>query len=133
MLYLVSMGGDGKSIAVKTIEEEPESLEAGQHVVELEEEPTVVRFIEDADGNIVPMTEEQRDAEIAEMAIPAAANANRMQRNMLLEQSDWTQMADTPLSDDDKASWASYRTSLRDLPTNSAWPMLEASDWPVAP
>lgn len=133
MLYLVSMGGDGKSIAVKTIEEEPESLEAGQHVVELEDEPTVIRFIEDADGNIVPMTEEQRDAEIAEMAIPAAATHNRMQRNMLLTQSDWTQMPDSALSDDDKAAWASYRTLLRDLPTTSAWPMLEADDWPDAP
>ena len=133
MLYLVSMGGDGKSIAVKTIDEEPESLEAGQHVVELEEEPPVIRFIEDDDGNVVPMTEEQRDAEIAEMAIPAAANANRMQRNMLLAQSDWTQMPDSALSDDDKAAWAAYRTLLRDLPTTSAWPMLEASDWPDAP
>ena len=127
------MGGDGKSIAVKTIDEEPESLEAGQHVVELEEEPPVIRFIEDDDGNVVPMTEEQRDAEVAEMAIPAAANANRMQRNMLLAQSDWTQMPDSALSDDDKASWAAYRTLLRDLPTTSAWPMLEASDWPDAP
>ena len=133
MLYLVSMGGDGKSIAVKTIDEEPESLEAGQHVVELEEEPPVIRFIEDDDGNVVPMTEEQRDAEVAEMAIPAAANANRMQRNMLLTQSDWTQMPDSALSDDDKAAWAAYRTLLRDLPTTSAWPMLEASDWPDAP
>ena len=79
------------------------------------------------------MTEEQRDAEVAEMAIPAAANANRMQRNMLLTQSDWTQMPDSALSDDDKAAWAAYRTLLRDLPTTSAWPMLEADDWPDAP
>lgn len=133
MLYLVSMGGDGKSMAVKTIEEAPESLEAGQHVVELEEEPTVFRFIEDDDGNVVPMTEAQRDAEIAEMAIPAAAKQNRMQRDMLLAQSDWTQMADTPLSDSAKAAWASYRTLLRDLPATSAWPMIEDSDWPTAP
>ena len=133
MLYLVSMGGDGKSIAVKTIDEAPEELEAGQHVVELEEEPAVIRFIEDDDGGIVPMTEEQRDAEIAEMAIPAAATQNRMERNNLLAQSDWTQMADCPLSDDDKAEWAAYRTLLRDLPTNSSWPMLEKDDWPESP
>lgn len=133
MLYLVSMGGDGKSIAVKTIEDEPESLEAGQHVVELEEAPEVMRFMENDDGLVVPMTPEQRDAEIAEMAIPAAANSNRMRRNILLGQSDWTQVGDSALSDDDKAAWVSYRSSLRDLSEHDNWPMLEDSDWPTAP
>ena len=38
MLYLV-VWVVKKSIAVKTIDEEPESLEVYQHVVELEEEP----------------------------------------------------------------------------------------------
>lgn len=37
-------------------------------------------------------------------------------RNRRLEASDWTQMADSPLSDTKKAEWATYRQALRDLP-----------------
>ena len=36
---------------------------------------------------------------------------------MLLE-SDWTQLADSPLSDSKKAEWATYRQTLRDLTDN---------------
>jgi len=42
----------------------------------------------------------------------------RNQRNQMLAQSDWTQMADSPLSDEQKAAWAAYRQQLRELPTN---------------
>jgi hypothetical protein len=42
----------------------------------------------------------------------------RNQRNQLLAQSDWTQMADSPLTAEQKAAWAVYRQQLRDLPTN---------------
>lgn len=40
-------------------------------------------------------------------------NNIRFSRNELLKQSDWTQLADTPV---DKAIWATYRQALRDLP-----------------
>ena len=40
----------------------------------------------------------------------------REKRNRKLEASDWTQMADSPLSDSKKAEWATYRQALRDLP-----------------
>lgn len=42
----------------------------------------------------------------------------RHQRNQLLLQSDWTQIADSPLSAESKAAWAAYRQELRDLPHN---------------
>lgn len=38
-------------------------------------------------------------------------------RNGLLVDSDWTQMADAPLSAEVKAEWATYRQALRDAPT----------------
>ena len=41
----------------------------------------------------------------------------RGQRNTLLSESDWTQMPDSPLSDSKKAEWATYRQTLRDLPS----------------
>ncbi len=38
----------------------------------------------------------------------------RSYRNLLLSQSDWTQLPDAQC---DKTAWATYRQSLRDLPT----------------
>ena len=46
--------------------------------------------------------------------------AVRIERNNLLSESDWTQMSDSPLSDSKKTEWATYRQSLRDLPTSNA-------------
>lgn len=48
----------------------------------------------------------------------------RTQRNQLLKDSDWTQLADTPV---DKTLWATYRQELRDIttqpdPFNIMWP-----------
>jgi len=57
----------------------------------------------------------------------------RNQRNTLLMESDWTQAADSPLSDDDKATWATYRTSLRNLTNHENWPELLEEDWPTKP
>ena len=42
----------------------------------------------------------------------------RRQRNVLLAESDWTQMSDSPLTDSKKTEWATYRQALRDLPSN---------------
>lgn len=41
----------------------------------------------------------------------------RNYRNSLLSKSDWTQMNDSPLSQDKKTEWALYRQQLRDLPS----------------
>ena len=55
----------------------------------------------------------QRDVE--------AQDGQRGVRNMLLRDSDWTQMPDSPLSDSKKAEWATYRQKLRDFTTTSGW------------
>ena len=44
----------------------------------------------------------------------------RRSRNSLLAESDWTQVADTPLTDSTKAEWSTYRQTLRDLPANNS-------------
>jgi len=47
--------------------------------------------------------------------------AVRAAREVMLTSSDWTQAADSPLSDSVKAEWATYRQACRDMPaTNSA-------------
>jgi hypothetical protein len=40
----------------------------------------------------------------------------RDRRKARLDGTDWTQAADSPLSDSKKAEWATYRQTLRDLP-----------------
>ena len=62
----------------------------------------------------------QKDAEFA-------ANA-RNQRDTLLTQTDWTQVADAPV---DKAAWAAYRQALRDVPQQIGFPT--TITWPVKP
>lgn len=52
-------------------------------------------------------------------------------RNQMLTQSDWTQAADSPLSDAKKAEWATYRQQLRDLPANTSDPANPT--WPTPP
>ena len=61
------------------------------------------------------------------------AKGHRTTRNKLLADSDWTQMNDSPLSNEDKTAWAVYRSELRNLPDDAAWPNLSDEDWPVAP
>ena len=46
----------------------------------------------------------------------------RKERDSLLAQSDWTQFTDSPLSENVKTAWASYRDSLRNIPSQSGFP-----------
>lgn len=53
--------------------------------------------------------------------------AIRQQRNRLLAESDWTQLADSPA---DKDKWAVYRQELRDItiqedPFSITWPVMD--------
>jgi len=40
----------------------------------------------------------------------------RTTRNRMLVETDWTQMSDSPLTNEKKQEWANYRQALRDLP-----------------
>lgn len=55
----------------------------------------------------------------------------RFERNVLLGRSDWTQAVDSPLTDEQKQSWRTYRQALRDLPANTDDPANPI--WPVKP
>ena len=61
------------------------------------------------------------------------AEGHRTTRDKLLADTDWTQMNDSPLSNEDKTAWATYRQELRDLSDLDAWPNLADEDWPVEP
>jgi hypothetical protein len=48
------------------------------------------------------------------------SNIIRQDRNQKLASSDWTQVADAPV---DKATWATYRQALRDITSQSGFPL----------
>lgn len=60
----------------------------------------------------------------------ALADAEVHRRDETLRASDWTQVPDAPLTDEERAVWATYRQALRDLPQQPGWP---AIDWPFPP
>ena len=86
------------------------------------------------DGERVDLTPE----EIAELETRDAINLAgadtrkavevRSERNAKLAASDWTQVADVPV---DKAAWATYRQSLRDITKQTGFPW--TVEWPVQP
>tara|TARA_R100000657_G_C4677632_1_gene124281 strand:+ start:1654 stop:2043 length:390 start_codon:yes stop_codon:yes gene_type:complete len=58
----------------------------------------------------------------------------RLHRNGRLKSCDWTQGADSPLSDTKKAEWATYRQQLRDLPGSYSNLTDKSSiTWPTKP
>lgn len=55
-------------------------------------------------------------------------------RDSLLASCDWTQVADSPLTESQRAEWATYRTALRNLPSsNSSTTSIEDVTWPTEP
>jgi hypothetical protein len=55
----------------------------------------------------------------------------RSLRNAKLAESDWTQLADVSLTEEQKIAWTDYRQELRDLPLNTEDP--KTPGFPVAP
>ena len=53
------------------------------------------------------------------------AEGHRATRNKLLADSDWTQMNDSPLTNEAKTAWATYRQELRDM-SDSPTPVINA-------
>lgn len=58
-----------------------------------------------------------------------AAAQVRAKRGILLNDTDWTQYTDSPLEENEKIKWATYRQALRDLPQQPGFP--EDIKWPA--
>lgn len=54
----------------------------------------------------------------------------RLERDQLLRDTDWTQMADAPLTAAQKTAMSVYRQALRDLPSLPGFPDIA---WPALP
>jgi hypothetical protein len=58
----------------------------------------------------------------------------RADRDFKISVCDWTQAADSPLTDSKKAEWVTYRQALRDVPSNNSdVTSLDAVTWPTQP
>ena len=93
----------------------------------------MTRYHATSNGNVPFTAEEEAAFDEMEAAWTASANDRaaaeiRTERNSKLTQSDWTQVADTPVN---KAAWATYRQALRDIPNQAGFP--NAVTWPVEP
>lgn len=63
--------------------------------------------------------------------IESAWNTVKARRNKLLTETDWTQLLDSPLTDEQKEAYKTYRQALRDIPSTFKspfevkWPTIE--------
>lgn len=87
-------------------------------------------LILDIDG-FVKNAYELVDKTAEEIDIEALSKEVRKERDELLKGSDWTQFNDSPLVEEEKTAWATYRQLLRDISSQSDFPI--EITWPTKP
>jgi len=90
-------------------------------------------FADTTDEDGKKTTKAQHEATYQAGLDAKTAEGHRTTRNKLLVDSDWTQINDSPLSNEVKTAWATYRQELRGISDLDEWPNLSDDDWPVAP
>ena len=90
-------------------------------------------MFQDTTEDGVTTTKAEHEAAYQATLDAKSAEGHRTTRNKLLADSDWTQMNDSPLTNEDKTAWATYRQELRDMSDLASWPNIADDDWPVAP
>ena len=85
-------------------------------------------WVVDAEAETVVNNQDQADAD----ALASSWASLRTERNALLVSSDWTQGADSPLTDEAKTDWVIHRQLLRDLPSTTDDPADDIT-WPTPP
>ena len=90
-------------------------------------------FSDTTDEDGVTTTKAEHEAAYQAGLDAKVAEGHRTTRDKLLADSDWTQMNDSPLTNEAKTAWATYRQELRDISDLDAWPNLADEDWPVTP
>lgn len=102
-------------------DEDQEWLEIYEEVDELTEETIKKCRVNEATKSSVQ----------AARASASAIGELRAKRDRLLQQTDYTQLPDAPLTEQQKADYATYRQELRDLPANTVDPANPV--WPSEP
>jgi hypothetical protein len=85
------------------------------------------------EGQANDSTQEIVDGAVADIEGPIyeSAESLRMQRDQKLTGTDWSQVADSALSDKDKQAYRDYRQALRNITNHANWPNLTDQDWPT--
>ena len=97
--------------------------------------PIANKIIYDSESTI-KITQEELDNKIQELQAAEPMRLLRMQRNQLIQETDWRATVDYP--NPDKQAWLDYRQALRDLPA-TADPQLDENGqltnviWPTPP
>ena len=94
--------------------------------------PQITVLYADNFGNYYEMPPEGSEVQDSPSASQAMNNL-RLCRNQLLAESDWTQIADSPLNDTQRTQWRAYRQELRDYPSLINYELWTAPEWPIAP
>ncbi|MDB5361138.1 MAG: hypothetical protein JWO51_2435 [Rhodospirillales bacterium] len=129
MRYVIHQAGTGRILRHGVCPEEDAALQEVPDAHALLTLPDAHPPIDDTAHRVEAGAIVERAAEPVDPV--AAGRSLRLQRDHRLAASDWTQLADAPLSVADRAAWASYRQALRDLPANSPDPAKPV--WPQAP
>jgi hypothetical protein len=82
----------------------------------------IERLIQTPTLNIPDNFKQKISASNAETTPADLAAFFRRKRDILLAQSDWTQLSDAPINAMEKNAWVVYRQELRDLPQQSNFP-----------
>ena len=90
------------------------------------QQPTLVNGVWTVTKAVIAKDQAQIDNENAQKATNV-----REARNRLLTESDWTQLIDSPFSNDSNGVWQAYRQALRDLPSQEGFPYNVT--WPTKP
>lgn len=118
MTYFVYLNEGGYIVSELQTEAEADNLVAANDdgvmsKVAAPSDSDTVNYLNYIDGNFVAET---ADDILAENLIDF-----RIDRNIFLANSDWTQMIDSPLSDSKKTEWQTYRQALRDMPSQEGF------------
>tara|TARA_B100000212_G_scaffold342581_1_gene330853 strand:+ start:14136 stop:14414 length:279 start_codon:yes stop_codon:yes gene_type:complete len=70
-------------------------------------------------GKVVEIEVDNREDSNAEENLK---EFKKIERNTLLQESDWSLVSDSPLTDEQKTEATTYRQALRDLPAQEGFP-----------
>lgn len=101
-----------------------------------EEQPDIHQIFSDVsmgwnEANEELAKREAYNGEVTVEDIPMPAEEASALRDKLLEETDWTQVLDSPIDAETREAYRVYRQALRDIPEQEGFP--EAIIWPELP
>ena len=106
--YLVEDNVVKNIVLVDSLDAMPNLIEATQHAS--------IGWVYDGTSFTNPNHEMENDI------VTPLKESIREKRDRLLSSTDWTQSSDSPLSNEKKTEWATYRQALRDIPEQLGFP-----------